>query len=124
MGFKGDLISWVLLVELGLRAIRTIYARKDLRRAPIDIWLKSAFSWVHHTYATHLGHMRYTDYCGLYACAQQPTRRAGHTRILRAYVGASYIGDLVYFTFHTRASEQGARPSVRTLALYLGSPSA
>ena len=37
------------LVELELRAICTIYARKDLRRAPFDIWLKSAFSWVHHT---------------------------------------------------------------------------
>ena len=24
-------------------------ARKDLRRDPIDIWLKSAFSLVHHT---------------------------------------------------------------------------
>ena len=31
-------------MELGLRAIRTIYARKDLRRARFDIWLKSAFS--------------------------------------------------------------------------------
>ena len=37
------------LVELELRAIRTIYARKNLRCAPFDIWLKSAFSWVHHT---------------------------------------------------------------------------
>ena len=41
------------LVELETRAIRTLYARKDLRRAPFDIWLKSAFSWVHHT-ATRL----------------------------------------------------------------------
>ena len=37
------------VVELGLRAIRTLHARKDLRRAPFVIWLKSAFSWVHHT---------------------------------------------------------------------------
>ena len=35
------------LVELELRAKRTTCARKDLRRAPFDIWLKSAFSWVH-----------------------------------------------------------------------------
>ena len=37
------------LVELELRAIRTICARKNLRRARFDIRLKSAFSWVHHT---------------------------------------------------------------------------
>ena len=33
-----------------MRAIRAVYARKDLRRAPIDIWLRSAFSWVHHIF--------------------------------------------------------------------------
>ena len=43
-GSAGVTLRLTELVELGLRAIRTIYARKDLRRAPIDIWLKSAFS--------------------------------------------------------------------------------
>ena len=49
-GSVGVTLRLTALVELELRAIRTIYARKDLRRAPFDIWLKSAFSWVHHTY--------------------------------------------------------------------------
>ena len=43
-GSAGATLRLTALVELGLRAIRTIYVRKDLRRAPIDIWLKSAFS--------------------------------------------------------------------------------
>ena len=44
------------LVELELRAIRTCNirsrepARENLLRAPFDIGLKSAFSWVHHTH--------------------------------------------------------------------------
>ena len=54
-------------MELGLRAIRAIYARNDLRREPFDIWLKSAFSWIHHTpphhtppAATHVCHACHT----------------------------------------------------------------
>ena len=47
--YVGATLRLTALVELGLRAIRTICARKDLRRARFDIWLKSAFSWVHHT---------------------------------------------------------------------------
>ena len=49
------------LVDLGLRAIRTLYARKDLRRAPFDIWLKSAFSWVHHTAFSWVHHTSQFD---------------------------------------------------------------
>ena len=49
-GSVGATLRLTELVELGLRPIRTIYARKNLRRAPFDIWLKSAFSWVHHTH--------------------------------------------------------------------------
>ena len=49
-GSAGATLRLTELEDLGLRAIRTIYARKDLRRARFDIWLKSAFSWVHHIY--------------------------------------------------------------------------
>ena len=48
-GSVGVTLRLTELVDLELRAIRTIYARKNLRRAPFDIWLKSALSWVHHT---------------------------------------------------------------------------
>ena len=52
----GAALRLTALVGLETRAIRTLYARKDygkdLRRAPFDIWLKSAFSWVHHTLGT------------------------------------------------------------------------
>ena len=44
-GSVGAALRLTALVELELRAIRTIYARKDLRIAPFDIRLKSAFSW-------------------------------------------------------------------------------
>ena len=46
----GATLQLTELVELGLRAIRTLCARKDLRHDPFDIWLKSAFSSVHHEY--------------------------------------------------------------------------
>ena len=48
-GSVGVTLRLTALVELELRAIRTIYARKNLRRARLDIWLKSAFSGIHHT---------------------------------------------------------------------------
>ena len=56
----GATLRLTALVDLETRAIRTLYARKDLQRDQFDIWLKSAFSWVHHTLslARHTGAAR------------------------------------------------------------------
>ena len=40
------------LVELELRAIRTIYARKNLRRAPFDIWVLAEVGFQNFGYIT------------------------------------------------------------------------